>query len=77
MTVSKEYAQSGGHRDTKISTFNFDIIKEYIPSFGEKYRDKLIIQDDELVYSNKIDEKEENYLVSLNIKREKGYISDG
>ena len=70
LTVSKQYTAAGGHRDTKISTSNFDEIKEFIPSFSEKYRDKFIIQDDELVFSNKVTEKEKYWCENLNLKGE-------
>ena len=68
MTVSKEYTIAGGHRDKKITTSNFDEIKELIPSFSEKYRDKFVIEDDELRYTNKLDEKEKEYAQNLNVK---------
>ena len=68
LTVSKQYIIAGGHRDEKITTSDFDAIKEHIPSFSEKYKDKFIIQDDELRYTNKLDDKEEIYAQSLNVK---------
>ena len=63
MAVSKQYAQAGGHRDTKISTPDFDEIMEYIPSFSEKYIDKLVIVNDELKYKN-MTEKEKNFAMN-------------
>ena len=69
--VSKEYTDNGGHRDTKISTSDFDEIKEYIPSFSKKYKEKLIIQDDELRYTKLLDEKEKEYAQKLNINKNK------
>ena len=68
LAVSKEYASVGGHRDEKISTSNFDEIKEYIPSFSEKYKDKFIIQDDELKYTKYLNEKEREYAQNINVK---------
>ena len=68
LTVSKQYTTAGGHRDEKITTLDFDEIKEYIPSFSEKYRDKFIIQDDELRYTKQLDEKEKEYAQNLNVK---------
>ena len=68
LAVSKEYANAGGQRDEKITTSDFDEIKEYIPSFSEKYRDKFVIQDDELRYTNQIDEKEKEYAQNLNVR---------
>ena len=61
LTVSKQYTTAGGHRDEKITTSDFNAIKEYIPSFSEKYKDKFIIQDDELVYTKQLDDIEKEY----------------
>ena len=72
LAVSKEYANAGGHRDEKITTSNFDEIKEYIPSFSEKYRDKFVIQDDKLQYTKKLNEKEKEYAQSLNVEEIRG-----
>ena len=58
MTVSKEYTSEGGHRDTKITTSDFNEIQGYIPSFSEKYKGKFVIQDDELVYTKQLDDIE-------------------
>ena len=69
LTVSKQYTTAGGHRDEKITTSDFDEIKEYIPSFNEKYKDKFIIQDDELVYTKQLDDIEKEYAKSLNINK--------
>ena len=78
LTVSKQYTIEGGHRDTKISTSDFDKIKEYIPSFSENYRGKFIIQDDELVYTKDVIENERMYLESLNVKKQAAtYVTDG
>ena len=76
MTVSKQYTAAGGHRDTKISTSDFDEIKEYIPSFSEKYRDKFIIQDDELKYTNKLDDNEKEYAQSINVREKNKLLPD-
>ena len=67
LAVSKEYANAGGHRDEKITTSDFEKIKEYIPSFSEKYKDKFIIEDDELKYTNVADQEKE-WCDSLYIK---------
>ena len=70
MTVSKQYAEAGGHRDNKITTLQFEKIKEYIPSFIEKYKEKIYIQNDNLVYNNdEISEKEFDWLNSLKIEQ--------
>ena len=76
MTVSKQYTAAGGHRNTKISTSDFDEIKEYIPSFSEKYRDKFIIQDDELKYTNKLDDNEKEYAQSINVREKNKLLPD-
>ena len=67
LAVSKEYTHAGGKRDEKITTSNFDEIKEYIPSFSEKYRDKFVIFDDELRYLN-ITDKEIMWCNSISVK---------
>ena len=67
LTVSKQYTAAGGHRDEKITTSDFDEIKEFIPSFSEKYRDKFIIQDDELRYTNK-SENEKKWCNEISVK---------
>ena len=76
LTVSKQYTTAGGHRDTKISTSDFDEIKEYIPSFSEKYRDKFIIQDDELKYTKKLDDNEKEYAQSINVREKNKLLPD-
>ena len=76
LTVSKQYTTAGGHRDKKISTSNFDEIKEYIPSFSEKYKDKFIIQADELRYTKELDNKEKEYAQSLNVKERVKLLPD-
>ena len=68
MTVSKDYTNKAGQRDYKISTSDFDEIKEYIPSFSKKYKGKFIIKDDELIGIGILDEKETKYLDDINCK---------
>ena len=72
LTVSKEYANSGGHRDEKISTSDFKKMKQYIPSFSEKYKGKFKIDDDELKYTN-VTDQEKDWCESLNVKTKKLY----
>ena len=67
ITVAKEYTDKQGQRDQKISTSDYDKIKEYIPSFTEKYKDKFIIQDDQLVGTDSLSEKEKTWANDLNI----------
>ena len=76
LAVSKEYADAGGHRDTKISASDFEEIKRYIPSFSEKYRDKFVIQDDELRYTRNLDENEKIFTQSLSIKEKVKLLPD-
>ena len=68
MTVSKQYANAGGHRDGKISTRDYEEIKEYIPSFSEKYKNKFVIQDDQLMYVKTITETQKKWCKDLNVK---------
>ena len=75
--ISKEYAVTSGKRDKKIDALDFEKIKEYIPSFSEKYRGKFVIQDDEIRYTNKIVEKEKEYLKELNIKEIEPLLPEG
>ena len=68
LTVAKEYTDKQGQRDQKISTSDFDEIKEYyIPSFTEKYKGKFIIQDDQLVGTDSLSEKEKMWANDVNI----------
>ena len=67
LTVAKEYTDKQGQRDQKISTSDFDKITNYIPSFTEKYKDKFIIQDDQLVGTDSLSEKEKTWANDLNI----------
>ena len=76
LTVSKQYTTADGHRDEKITTSDFDEIKEYISSFSEKYRDKFIIQDDELKYTNKLDDNEKEYAQSINVREKNKLLPD-
>ena len=66
LAVSKEYANSGGHRDEKITTSDFEKIKEYIPSFSEKYKDKFVIENDNIFCINVLD-KEMLWCKDLNV----------
>ena len=67
MTVAKKYTDKQGQRDEKISTSDYDKIKEYIPSFTKKYEDKFIIQDDQLVGTDSLSEKEKTWANDINI----------
>ena len=69
LAVSKEYTSAGGHRDTKITTSDFNEIQGYIPSFSEKYKGKFVIQDDELKYTNKVEDNEKEWLDKINVSK--------
>lgn len=68
MTVSKEYMNVQGQRDISITTSVYEEIKEKIPSFYEKYKDKYIIVDDELVGTIKLKDKEKKWTEDLGIR---------
>ena len=67
LTVAKQYTDKQGQRDQKISTSDYNEIKNYIPSFTEKYKDKFIIQDDQLVGTDSLSEKEKTWANDINI----------
>ena len=67
LTVAKEYTDKQGQRDQKISTSDYNEIKKYIPSFTEKYKGKFIIQDDQLVATDKLIDKEKEWVNDVNI----------
>ena len=75
MTVSKQYANAGGKRDTKINADKYtkdgaeDSVYTYIPSFKDKYNGKFVIQDDELKYTRNLADNEVEFLSSLNVKK--------
>lgn len=67
LTLAKAYTDKQGQRDEKISTSDFNKIKNYIPSFTEKYKGKFIIQDDQLVGTDSLSEKEKTWANDINI----------
>ena len=67
LTVLKEYTDFQGQRDSKITTSDYNEIKEKIPSFTEKYKDKFVIENDKLVATDELTEKEKSWVESLNI----------
>ena len=67
LTVAKEYTDKQGQRDQKISTSDYDKIKNYIPSFTEKYKGKFIIKDDQLVGTDSLSKKEKTWANDINI----------
>ena len=66
--ISKQYTNAGGHWDGNISAKTCDEIKNYIPSFTKKYEGKFIINNNNLEYTNELDEKEKEYAQNLNVK---------
>ena len=65
--ISKQYANAGGHWDGSISTKTHAEIINYIPSFTKKYEGKFIINNNNLEYTNNLNEKEKEYAKSLNV----------
>ena len=74
--ISKQYANSGGHWDGNISAKSYNQIVEYIPSFTKKYDGKFVINNNNLEYTNKLDEKEKEYAQSLNVNKRKSILPD-
>ncbi len=66
LTVAKEYTNKQGQRDTKISATGADV-KNYIPSFKDKYVNKFAIVDDKLVATDKVTENEKLWIEDLNL----------
>ena len=64
MYIAKEYTKLQGQRDDKITKLKFDEIKEYIESFSRKYENKIVIDNDALVYIGK-NEKEKQWFSSV------------
>ena len=72
MYISNEYTKLQGMRDSKINTINipatYKEMKNYIPSYKEKYDKKLGIEDDKIVYFPKeVTNNEKKWLEDLNI----------
>ena len=74
--ISKQYTNAGGHWDGNISAKTCDEIKNYIPSFTKKYEGKFIINNNNLEYTNNLDEKEKEYTQSLNVKEKNKLLPD-
>ena len=66
LTVAKEYTDNQGQRDTKINATGEDV-KNYIPSFKDKYVNKFAIVDDKLVATDKVTENEKLWIEDLNL----------
>ena len=72
-TISKQYTENRGNRDTKINTQSipatFDEMKNYISNYKKKYDKKLGIEDDEIVYfPDEVSIDEKKWLEDLGIK---------
>ena len=72
-TISKQYTESQGNRDFKITIWSipttFEEIKKYIPNYSQKYDKKLGIEDDEIVYfESEVTDDEKKWLEDLGIK---------
>ena len=68
LSISKDYTAKAGQRNGKFSATTFDEMKNYIPSFTKEYEGKLVIKDDELKYSEDLNENEKTWLNDLGIK---------
>ena len=66
LTVAKEYTDNQGQRDTKINATG-ENVKNYIPSFKDKYVNKFAIVDDKLVATDKVTENEKLWIEDLNL----------
>ena len=75
LTVAKEYTDNQGQRDIKINATGEDV-KNYIPSFKDKYVNKFTIVDDKLVATSEFTEKEKSWLEDLNISISSGSIQE-
>ena len=67
LKVAKEYTDKQGQRNEKISTSDYDKIKEYIPSFSEKYKGKFVIEEDKLVGTDELTKNEKTWTNDVNI----------
>lgn len=66
LTIAKEYTDNQGQRDTKINATG-EAVKDYIPSFKNKYVNKFAIVDDNLVATDKVTENEKLWIEDLNL----------
>ena len=66
LTVAKEYTDNQGQRDTKINATG-ENVKNYIPSFKDKYVNKFAIVDDNLVATDEVTENEKLWIEDLNL----------
>ena len=72
-TISKQYTESQGNRDFKITIWSipttFEEIKKYIPNYIQKYDKKFGIEDDEIVYfESEVTDDEKKWLDDLGMK---------
>ena len=66
LTIAKKYTDNQGQRDTKINATG-EAVKDYIPSFKNKYVNKFAIVDDNLVATDKVTENEKLWIKDLNL----------
>lgn len=64
--ISKEYTDNQGQRDEKINSSG-ENVKNYISSFTDKYVGKFIIENDKLVGTDELTEREKKWAEDLNI----------
>ena len=74
--ISKQYANAGGHWDGNISAKTYNEIINYIPSFTKKYEGKFVINNNNLEYTNKLDDKGKEYVQSLNVREKVKLLPD-
>ena len=66
LTIAKKYTDNQGQRDIKINATG-EAVKDYIPSFKNKYVNKFAIVDDNLVATDKVTENEKLWIEDLNL----------
>ena len=66
LTIAKKYTDNQGQRDTKINATG-EAVKDYIPSFKNKYVNKFAIVEDNLVATDKVTENEKLWIEDLNL----------
>lgn len=73
LIIAKEYTNAGGQRDNKINASSYDDIKNYIPSFTKEYENKIVISNDNLMFSeSEMTENELKWCQDLGVsKKEK------
>ena len=66
LTISKDYTDNQGQRNDKFNALG-ENVKDYISSFTDKYVGKFIIENDKLVGTDELTEREKKWAEDLNI----------